>query len=393
MIPAQNPPPGTFLGPIHTRETFEIKPDCRHFVGGMPCRYRRPCHHCPHHDSVSYRVLIVMLGLLGDMLIASPLPARIKRDHPAAHITWLVDEACAPVLAMNPDIDQVLPFGWEAAAQLPSQRFDEILSFERTPSAAALVDRIEAGHKAGLAFGGPHHTLYPIGEPAQQFFMQNTWNDYRTRTNNMTWTELYFAVAGYQYADEPYVLRLPDAAVRRVSSLLGPRTNPRVCLNLGGSLPTKLWPERNWAELGAALLERGTHLAVLGGPTDVAACEHLVRHLRMRGGDPASVVFAPLTIEEASALPAQCDVVVTGDSFGLHLALAHCRPTVLLLGPSNDAEVIPKHVRNVTALRSTLPCSPCAHQVACGGVGGCMDTIDVTSVLTETLRHLQIPAS
>jgi len=82
-------------------------------------------------------------------------------------------------------------------------------------------------------------------------------------------------------------------------------------------------------------------------------------------------------------------VVVTGDSFGFHLALAHDTPAVLLLGPSNGAEVIPRHAADgVTALRSALPCSPCAHQVACGGVGGCMDTIDPPSVLKATLQHL-----
>ncbi|SEB47696.1 heptosyltransferase-2 [Amycolatopsis tolypomycina] len=388
MIPKRIPARGLFLGPVHTMNTFVIRPDCRDFVGGMPCRHSRPCHGCPHHDPVNYRVLIVMLGLLGDMLIASPLPARIRAERPGAHITWLVDEACAPILRMNPYVDEVLIHDWEAAAQLPSRRFDAVYSFERTPSAAALVDRIDAGHKAGLAFGGPQHSLYPMGEAAVQFFRQNTWNDYRTITNTQTWTELYFAVAGYEYAGEPYVLHVPEAAQRRAEGLLGERTGPRICLNLGGSLPTKLWPERYWAELANALLDQDAQLALLGGPTDRDACEALVRHLRMRGADETRVAYAPLSLEESAALPGLVDTVVTGDSFGFHLALAHEKPTVLLLGPSNGAEVIPKHVEHVTALRSTLPCSPCAHQVACGGVGGCMDTIDPSAVIKATLDHL-----
>ncbi|WP_416976924.1 glycosyltransferase family 9 protein [Streptomyces sp. T028] len=388
MIPEQLPAKGAFLGPVHTTDTFVIHPDCRHFVGGMPCRYWLPCHGCPHHDPVDHRVLIVMLGLLGDMLIASPLPKRIRAEKPGAHITWLVDEACAPILRMNPYVDEVLVHNWEAAAQLPSRRFDAVYSFERTPSAAALVDRINAGHKAGLAFGGPHHALYPMGEAAMQFFRQNTWNDYRTITNSQTWTELYFAVAGYTYAGEPYVLDVPEPARRRVAGLLGERTGPRVCLNLGGSLPTKLWPARHWAELADTLLDQGAQLAVLGGPTDRDACETLIRHLRMRGADESRVAYALLSLEEAAALPGLIDVMVTGDSFGFHLALAHEKPTVLLLGPSNGAEVIPKHVTNGTTLRSALPCSPCAHQVACGGVGGCMDTIDPAAVLKATLDYL-----
>lgn len=391
MSAERHPVKGTFLGPVHTMETFDIHPDCRHFAGGKPCKHWRPCHDCPLHEPVDYRVLIVMLGLLGDMLIASPLPARIRADRPRAHITWLVGEESAPILRMNPYIDEILVHDWEAAAQLPSRRFDAVYAFERTPSAAALVDRVPADHKAGLAFGGPHHGLYPIGEAAQQFFRQNTWNDYRTISNQQTWTELYFAVAGYQYAGEPYVLQVPEAARRRAQGLLGARTGPRACLNLGGSLPTKLWPERHWAKLANALIAHGVQLALLGGPTDGQSCENLVRHLRLHGAPESMVAYAPLSLEEASALPGLCDVMVTGDSFGFHLALAHQRPTVLLLGPSNGAEVIPGHVDYITALHSSLPCAPCAHQVACGGVGGCMDTIDPFTVIESTLQHLAGP--
>jgi ADP-heptose:LPS heptosyltransferase len=378
VIPEQAPPKGAFLEPTHTPDTFRIRPDCRHFAGGMPCRYWRPCHGCPHHDAVDHRVLIVMLGLLGDMLIASPLPARIRADHPGAHVTWLVDEACAPILRMNPFVDEVLVHDWQAAAQLPSRRFDAVFSFERTPSAAALVDRIPARHKAGLAFGGPHHTLYPMGEAALQFFRQNTWNDYRTVTNTQTWTELYFAVAGYRYAGEPYVLEVPAAARRQAAAQLGERIGPRACLNLGGSLSTKLWPGRHWANLADALLGHGVQLVLLGGPTDAPACEALLRHLRMRGAEEPRVSYAPLTLEQSAAVPGLVDVVVTGDSFGFHLALANDKPAVLLLGPSNG----------VTALRASLPCSPCAHQIACGGIGGCMDTIGPSAVLAATLEHL-----
>lgn len=69
-----------------------------------------------------------MLGLLGDMLIASPLPKRIRDEHPHVHVTWLVDEANAPILRMNPFVDEVLIHDWEAAAQPPSRRFDAVVT-------------------------------------------------------------------------------------------------------------------------------------------------------------------------------------------------------------------------------------------------------------------------
>jgi heptosyltransferase-1 len=117
-------------------------------------------------------------------------------------------------------------------------------------------------------------------------------------------------------------------------------------------------------------------------------CQAVHRGLAAHGPGEGRVRYAPLSIEEFAAVPPRCDVVVTGDSLGFHLALAHETPCVLLLGPSNGAEVIPKHVQTVAALRGNLPCSPCAHQVSCGGAGGCMDTITPTTVLAETRRLL-----
>lgn len=382
-------PVDIFLEPGYPPSSFIWRPDCREFCGGLPCRHWRPCQGCGHYDPITRRVLIVMLGLLGDMLIASPLPARIKREDPGTHITWLVDGACAPVLRMNPDIDRVLVFDWQAATHLPSETFDAIYSFERTPSAAALVERIPATHKAGLAHGGRDNGLYPIGTAAEHFFLMNTWNDYRTRRNTKTWTELYFDVAGYQYDGEPYVLRVPDAAHTRIRQMLpGNNSRPRVCLNVGGSLDTKIWPAQHWLRLGRALLAPGYDLIITGGPTDTALCEHLHAELSAADMVGTRVHYAALSIEEFAAVPAHCDVVVTGDSFGFHLALAHHRPCVLLLGPSNGAEVIPRHVSTVTALRSTLGCSPCAHQVACGGAGGCMNTITPDQVTAAVLTFL-----
>jgi heptosyltransferase I len=386
------PPVRRYLAPDFTDDNFSWHDDCRHFRGGLPCRFWRPCVGCEHYDPVDYRVLIVMLGLHGDMLIASPLPARIKQDHPRAHITWLTDEAYAPVLRMNPFVDRVLPFDWRSAAHLPAETFDAIYGFEREPAAAALVERIPAAHKAGLAYGGAHNSLYAIGEAARHFFKMNIWNDYRTIVNTKTWTELYFEVAGYVYDAEPYVLEIPPAAWRRIRGLLADDLPvPRIGLNVGSSLATKMWPEDHWLALGRGLLDCGYQLVITGGPKEAPLCDRL--HAALCQSDAGRVRYAPLAVEDFCAVAAYCDVVVTGDTFGFHVALAHQRPCVLILGPSNGAEVIPKHVRTVTVRRSTLPCAPCAHQIACGGVGGCTSTTRPREVLDDVNRQLQCAAS
>ncbi|MGF6881757.1 heptosyltransferase-1 [Nocardia sp. GP40] len=374
--------------PLSTKG-FAWREDCRHFVGGLPCHHWRACPGCPHYSPVSHRVLIVMLKRMGDMLIASPLPARIKADHPGAHITWLVGAESAPIVEMISDVDRVLVWDWQAPHILAAERFDAIYSFERDPAAAGLVSRLAATHRAGLAYGGPHSTLYPIGEPARHFFAMNTWNQYRTHGNTKTWTELYFEVAGYTYAGEPYQLQVPEEARARVGTLLGHHTD-WVCLNVGGSKPTKLWPAGSWSALGRRLLDDGYRLVITGGPADARLCHQLLRDL---DPEPDRVCHHPMPLAEFAAVPEFCAAMVTGDSLGFHLALAHNTPVVTLFGPSNPAEVIPKHADNVTALRARIACAPCAHQVTCGGAGGCMDTIAVTDVHTAVRARTHRPAA
>ncbi len=370
-------------------EAFTWKPDCRHFDGGLPCRYERPCPGCPEYSPVGRRYLLIMLGLHGDMLITSPLPPRIKRDHPDAHITWLCDEAHVPLMEMNPAVDRTVAYSWETVRRLEREHFHAVYSFERTPGAAALMETVSSAERAGLAYGGPASGLYAVGPAAEQFFRMNTWNDYRTITNRKTWTELYFDVAGYTYDDEPYELEVPATAREPVRAFAQGLGAQRVAgFNLGSSLTTKMWPAANWVDLGNQLARQGVAVWLFAGPKEHTMAEEICDRLSERW--PGQIHYRPWSLPEFCAAFEFCDVVVTGDTFGYHLALLHATPAVVLFGPSHDAEVVPKGPRALTVLTSPAPCSPCAHQVACGGLGGCMGMIRAEAVLPAVNQHLAV---
>ncbi len=374
-------PPPVFGAPTHTMDTFEVHPDCRHYDGGLPCRFRRPCHGCEHYDPVGDRILIVLLEALGDILITSPLPARIKRENPTAHITWLVDERCAPLVRINPHVDRVLVHGWESTEQLRAETFDTVLGLERVRSAAALVGAISARKKAGLVHGGRHNALEALDERSREILMLDTWNDYRTKFNAKSWTELYFHVAGFEYQGEPYVAEPSLQARARVErAYRRPDSRRAVCLNIGGSFPQKVWPDGHWLRLARGQLAAGRRVVLMGGPGEDERCQVLVRELRAQGAGPQDVLYEALTLEETCAVPEFCDAMVSNDSFGYHVGLLGGLPCVVLFGPSNPAEVLLPHVDNVRVVRSDYACSPCAHQMLCGGAGGCMDVIEPDSV-------------
>ncbi|WP_406120399.1 glycosyltransferase family 9 protein [Streptomyces canus] len=389
-MPEMLPPP-VFGAPEHTMETFEVRPDCRYYDGGLPCRFRRPCHGCDRYDPVGSRILIVLLEALGDILITSPLPGRLKREHPGAHITWLVYEHCAPLVRLNPHVDRVLVYGWETMEQLGSETYDLVLGLERVRAAAALVDRIQARKKVGIAHRGRHNALEALDDRSREILMLDTWNDYRTKFNTKSWTELYFQVANLEYENEPYVAEPRPDARARVASYYGRRDDrTTICLNVGGSFPQKVWPDRHWLSLALSLINSGKRMIFMGGPAEGARCKALVDGLRQAGAGPEDAWYEPLTLEETCAVPEHCDAMVTNDSFGYHVGLLGGLPCVVLFGPSTPAEVLLPHVDNVNVLRSGYACSPCAHQMLCEGAGGCMDVIEPKAVehsLTDLLRR------
>jgi heptosyltransferase-1 len=379
-------PARRFLMPA---ETFAWKADCRHFNGDLPCRHWRPCTDCDKYSPVGRRYLLIMLGLHGDMLIASPLPPRIKREHPDAHITWLCDAEHAPLMEMNPAVDRVLAYSWETVRQLERERFHAIYCFERTPGAAALMETVACEERAGLAYGGPSSGLHAVGAAAEHFFKMNTWNDYRTVLNTKTWTELYFEVAGYTYNNEPYALDVPEHAHESMRQLAARFPSQEIIgFNLGSSLPTKMWPTDHWVELGLQLLDEGASVWLFAGPKENAMAEEVRARLLPAAGD--RVHYQALSLTEFCAAVGLCTLLITGDTFGYHLGLLHRTPMVALFGPSHDAEVVPKAAHELTILKSSTSCSPCAHQVACGGMGGCMGSILSQDVASAARNHLVV---
>lgn len=376
-----------FVPPRFTTESFVVHSDCRHYDGAFPCKFWRPCQDCPHHDPVGYRVLIVLLEALGDVLLTSPLPKRLKLDRPDAHVTWLVYGWCAPLVRLNPYVDRVLEHSWQALERIRSEHYDLVLGLEREPSSAALVHSMRSPDKRGIALGGPDNGLYALTPAADGILMMDTWNDFRTRLNRRTWTELYFDVSGFRYQGEPYEVAVSEAAAAQVRHHLTALTQPAICLNVGASFEQKEWSPANWKSLALRLLEDGEAVVLLGGPKEGELVGWLLAQIEeVSAGRPWQVAAPELSLEEALALPAHCKAMVTGDSFGLHVALSANLPCVAMFGPSSPHEVVSPLAR-VASLTSTYSCSPCAHQMTCGGIGGCMSTITVEDVV-QRLRHL-----
>jgi len=62
-----------------------------------------------------FRILVIRLGSLGDVIHALPAVASLKHSFPRSHLSWIIKPQWVPLLEGNPYVDEVIPYQRTAA--------------------------------------------------------------------------------------------------------------------------------------------------------------------------------------------------------------------------------------------------------------------------------------
>ena len=113
----------------------------------------------------------------------------------------------------------------------------------------------------------------------------------------------------------------------------------------------KRWPMDAWRALARGLEARGFQVAWVGDADDAT---------RLRGDEPGARLAGKLALAESAGVAARAALVVSHDSFMLHLAEALGVPAVGIFGPTDPAHYGSRSARSRTLWAGeNLPCSPC----------------------------------
>jgi heptosyltransferase-2 len=159
---------------------------------------------------------------------------------------------------------------------------------------------------------------------------------------------------------------------------------PVVGINTGGG---GRWQFKRWTAEGFVRLAReldrrlGARIVLLGGPAEADFNRSLLDALDGIAVDAGSA--NPL--RHFAALIACCDVLVTGDSLALHLALAAKTRVVALFGPTSAAEIDLYDLGE--KLFSDLDCL-CCYRQQCDRKPNCMDRLSVDGVYRAVSRQI-----
>ena len=346
-----------------------VRDDCLHYRGHVPCDPHKArgvhCGDCSDYAPAEGRILLIKLGAAGDVIRTTPLLRPLRREFPRHRLTWITQSpALLPAL-----VDDPLPFDAASVLWARNTRFDLVINLDKDREACALASEVAAPRKLGFLLG-PHGLCVPADAgPARAKWLTGLFDDV-SRANPLSYPREIFAICGYAFAGEEYVVDAPEAPAR----FAPPADRVVVGLNsgCGGRWPSRLWPERSWETLARALLADGCAVVLLGGPDE---------HERNRRLAAATGARYPghFDLRTFIGLVDGCDVVVTAVTMAMHLAIGLRKRLVLINNIFNPAE-FELYGRGVI-VQPAQPCS-CYFQPRCRAETFCLETL-----APETVRE------
>ncbi len=315
------------------------------------------------------RVLIIKLGALGDIMIATPVIRRIQQAEDAAALTILTGDRYAPIFRHWPGltVQNLGPGGisgaWQLLRWLRGAGFDRVYDLQCNDRSRLLCAASGIPELIGNAPVFPYTGYPPPAAGPHPFARLNT----------------VLAVAGVPPAEPCPWLPATREHTAKVDAWLEAQalcTRPMVLLHAGASprWHSKRWPY--YPALAVRLHDWGYAIIWIGAEPDVA----LNRSLAARMGIDATGLFS---VCELAELGRRARLAITNDSGPMHILSASGIPVYAFFGPTDPAR---SHALGQAqrVLSHAVVCSPC-HLPQCPAERGhaCLRDLPVEAVLAR----------
>ena len=364
---------------------MSYKSDCRYFTGYKPCQFKRSCADCPHYARVETRIAILHTEALGAVLRSTCLLAPLRRRYPRAHITWITYPGAKALLAENPEIDRLITIEGSTSALLGHLEFDVLCSVDKSLEAGAWAEKIKAREKLGFGITASG-VIRALNPEARYQYDVGLDDNLKFHVNQRPETQQTTESMGLIWERDPYILKLSAAEsaevqIRRQQVAQGARGV--IGFNTGCSV---LYPYKKMTvekSIETISMWRRAFpdfaVAILGGKEDVE------RNRAMKdafAGD-GRVVLTPADqgLRSGVLWTDTADVVLSGCSLGMHIAIGLGKHVVAWFGVSCPQEV-DLYDRGVKIL-AKVGCSPCWKK-SCTNEPKCFNEVSIEEIEKAT---------
>ena len=300
-----------------------------------------------------FRLLVVRLGAMGDILHALPAVTALRMAHPGWVIDWVVEPKWSALLAAETSA------GRDTFSNAPKQPIVDRLhlastkQWRRTPLASQT--RIEIRSLRQALKAGDYDTVLDLqgairsavigrmagcscvigeAEPRERAarWLYSHQVDIRGAHVIEQGIELASAVAGDDLAAVKPWLPVDPAAEVWADELFAVSPNAPVALiNPGAGWGAKRWPIERYSAVAKGLVDRGFRVFVNGGPGEEPLLESISQQTQ------GAVVKLNCSLGQLIAVTRRVTLAIAGDTGPLHLACALGRPVVGIYGPTDPS--------------------------------------------------------
>lgn len=309
------------------------------------------------------RIVVRLPNWLGDVVMVLPLLRQLRHSRPDAAITLvgkapfrkLLEKIGFPFEGYVPLPPRGLTY-WRPFLKLRSMYPDVYLLF--TNSARGDLEAWLTGCRQRFGIVRPGHRRPLL---THSYRRPEMWNE--KESHQFSEWQLFMEHFGLVGATDRRPLEVPrpkNRGRRKIGLIVGSENTP-----------SKRWPVPRWREFAAAVPE--LTLVLLGTATDRALADEVARGLAHPAIENlAGKTDLPQFVEQL----ADCDLLVSNDTGGMHLANALGVPVIALFGPTNPLRTAPVFDARVVVLQPPH-CPPTG--------GGSLDELPASAVL-EALR-------
>jgi len=328
------------------------------------------------------KILICQLRQIGDVLLATPAVKLLAQKFPKAQIYFYTEKKCAPLLAYNPYLKQVITLDktklknlWQEIKfyrSVAQKNFDLIVDFQQLPRIKWVLGLSKSQVK--LTYTPPWY-------------------------NRLLYTHYTHSYPGYAAYSKASILRLLGIKPQM--------TAPQIYLqaqelawakqyaqdhNLGNFFltmdpthrrKTRCWPAKYYAQLGQIICQHysGLKILLLYGPGE----QEVVRSIYQQAPQVFVLPERVLSLRQMAALISLAKLHLGNCSAPRHIAVAVNTPSFIILGATSSAWTYPHPDHQDVSLG--LACQPC-NQNQCQHLS-CLLQLTPDKVWTKLGLHLK----
>lgn len=362
--------------------------NCRYFNGYKPCGKNADCNSkCPSKEIPQLSILIVHLGAMGAVARSTSLLAPIKRKYPSSKITWITEAPSNQLLMNHPLIDHVYTSAPSDLLAAAASDYEIAFVIDKSRVASGIARQLQIDELYGF-ISNETGGIVPANSEAMELWEIGLSDQKKFFENKKAETQLVTEAMALHWMRDEYDLRLSSIEWSEVERLRhrwkSEHDQPLIGINTGCGplMPAKKWTVEYQRQLISKLMAAGyKNLVLLGGPDDTE------RNLKI--GEGLAVVQSPTSLGLRNGLQsvAACDLVVTGDSLGMHMAIAMKKYVVAWFGPS-CAHEIDLYGRGEKLITESA-CSPCWKK-DCQKSVMCYDQVSLERVVESIAKGVQI---